>query len=128
MVQLLQISIEKKDRLEVKANKSFPEDPISKSMKEIVFKKSYLLELKNKISSLTKGHTSQKELKKLIIDHEYEILEELKSLIEFKIESGTKKVNRQIETEKDRNIQYKKILSKLGPKIEKIYRKLNNKS
>ena len=124
----MQINIEKKDKPKVERKQSLQEDPLSVSMKKIVFKESYLLELKIRISGLTKGVTSQKELKKLIIDHEIETIKELKSLIEFKIESGTKKANKQMETEKNKNIQYKKILSKLGPKIEKIYRKLNNKS
>ncbi len=96
------------------------------SIKDILFEENYLALLKEKILKLIKGQIQQRELKKLIIKHGFNSVEDIKEVIKLFIEAEIKKYIENTTTQKGRLEKYKQLLSKIASRIDKIYRKLNN--
>ncbi|MCK4239838.1 MAG: hypothetical protein KAX33_11980 [Candidatus Lokiarchaeota archaeon] len=100
-------------------------DFILESIRDIIFDTQYLAILKETILKLTNGQIEQKDLKKLIIEHEVSSVEDIKDLIELYTETEIKRVIKSVEAQKDKIKKYNQLLSKIAPRVEKIYNKLS---
>ncbi|GAG77814.1 hypothetical protein ES703_30166 [subsurface metagenome] len=100
-------------------------DFIVESMRDIIFDTQYLAILKETILKLTNGQIEQNDLKKLIIEHGVSSVEDIKDLIELYTETEIKRVIKSVETQKDKIKKYNQLLSKIAPRVEKIYNKLS---
>lgn len=61
----------------------------------------------------------------MIIEHEVSSVEDIKDLIELYTETEIKRVIKSVETQKDKIKKYNQLLSKIAPRVEKIYNKLS---
>lgn len=100
-------------------------DFIVESMRDIIFDTQYLAILKETILKLTNGQIEQNDLKKLIIEHGVSSVEDIKDLIELYTETEIKRVIKSVEAQKDKIKKYNQLLSKIAPRVEKIYNKLS---
>jgi len=100
-------------------------DFIVESIRDIIFDTQYLAILKETILKLTNGLIEQKDLKKLIIEHGVSSVEDIKDLIELYTEAMIKRVIKSVEAQKDKIKKYNQLLSKIAPRVEKIYNKLS---
>lgn len=98
---------------------------IVESIRDIIFDTQYLAILKETILKLIDGQIEQKDLKKLIIEHGVSSVEDIKKLIELYTETEIKRNIKRVEAQKDKNKKYNQLLSKIAPRVEKIYNKLN---
>ncbi len=98
---------------------------IVESIKDIIFDTQYLAILKETILKLIDGQIEQKDLKKLIIEHGVSSVEDIKKLIELYTEIEIKRIIKRVEAQKDKIKKYNQLLSKIAPRVEKIYNKLS---
>ena len=98
---------------------------IVESIRDIIFDTQYLAILKETILKLIDGQIEQKDLKKLIIEHGVSSVEDIKKLIELYTETEIKRNIKRVEAQKDKNKKYNQLLSKIAPRVEKIYNKLS---
>ncbi len=98
---------------------------IVESIKDIIFDTQYLAILKETILKLIDGQIEQKDLKKLIIEHGVSSVEDIKKLIELYTEIKIKRIIKRVEAQKDNIKKYNQLLSKIAPRVEKIYNKLS---
>ncbi len=100
-------------------------DFIVESIRDIIFDTQYLAILKETILKLTNGQIEQKDLKRLIIEQGVSSVEDIKDLIELYIETEIKRVIKSVEAQKNKIKKYNQLLSKIAPRVEKIYNKLS---
>jgi len=98
---------------------------IVESIRDIIFDTQYLAILKETILKLIDGQIEQKDLKKLIIEHGVSSVEDIKKLIELYTETEIKRNIKRVEAQKEKNKKYNQLLSKIAPRVEKIYNKLS---
>lgn len=99
-------------------------DFIVESIRDIIFDTQYLVILKKTILKLTNGQIEQKDLKKIIIEHGVSSVEDIKDLIKLYTETEVKRVIKSVEAQKDKIKKYNQLLSKIAPRVEKIYNQL----
>jgi len=100
-------------------------DFIVESIRDIIFDTQYLAILKKTILKLINGQIEQKDLKRLIIEHGVSSVEDIKDLIKLYTETEIKRVIKSVEAQKDKIKKYNQLLSKIAPRVEKIYNKLS---
>lgn len=100
-------------------------DFIVESIRDIIFNTQYFAILKETILKLTNGQIEQKDLKRLIIEHGVSSVKDIKDLIELYTETEIKRVIKSVEAQKDKIKKYNQLLSKIAPRVEKIYNKLS---
>lgn len=100
-------------------------DFIVESIRDIIFDTQYLAILKKTILKLIDGQIEQRELKKLIIEYGVSSVEDIKKLIELYTKAEIKRVIKSVEAQKDKIKKYNQLLSKIAPRVEKIYNKLS---
>ncbi len=100
-------------------------DFIVESIRDIIFDTQYLAILKETILKLTNGQIEQKDLKRLIIEQGVSSVEDIKDLIELYTETEIKRVIKSVEAQKNKIKKYNQLLSKIAPRVEKIYNKLS---
>ena len=100
-------------------------DFIVESIRDIIFDTQYLAILKETILKLTNGQIEQKDLKRLIIEYGVSSVEDIKDLIELYTETEIKRVIKSVKAQKDKIKKYNQLLSKIAPRVEKIYNKLS---
>jgi len=100
---------------------------IEESIKDIIFDAQYLTTLKQTILKLANNKIEQKDLKKLIIEHGLNSVEDIKKLIKLCTEAEKKRVTERFEWQEEKIKKYNHLLLKIAPKVEKIYEKLNSK-
>lgn len=61
----------------------------------------------------------------MIIEHGVSSVEDIKDLIELYTETEIKRVIKSVEAQKDKIKKYNQLLSKIAPRVEKIYNKLS---
>jgi len=93
-------------------------------IKDILFDERYLVSLKEKISKLKNSQIHQRELKKLIIEHDLQAVEDLRGLIKLNSDAEIKKNEKNLTAQEKKLEKYKQLFTKIAIRVEKIYRKL----
>jgi len=104
------------------------ENDIMDAIKNILFEPDYMQLLKETIKKLYKKEISQKELKRLILQHGLTSAEHIKRIIRFYFDVRLRKIGG-INNSQNNNkqlIEYKKLLAEIAPRIEKIYERLSD--
>ena len=100
---------------------------IVESIKDIIFDVQYLATLKQTILKLANSQIEQKDLKKLIIEHGLNSVEDIRKLIKLCTEAEKKRLIKRFEQQEEKIKKYNQLLLKIAPRVEKIYEKLNSK-